>query len=41
MTSQLPETTLLVWYCSRCRKSYKAQPPTEDHAWTAWNSRDG
>lgn len=23
----LPETTLLVWYCSRCRKSCKVQPP--------------
>lgn len=32
MTSQLPETTPLVWYRSRCRKSYKVQPPTEDPA---------
>ncbi|MGW0920580.1 hypothetical protein ACWD3J_16380 [Streptomyces sp. NPDC002755] len=32
MTSQLPETTPLVWYCSRYRKSYKVQPPTEDRA---------
>ncbi|MEU6365712.1 hypothetical protein ABZ876_08145 [Streptomyces sp. NPDC046931] len=23
----LPETTLLVWYCGRCRKSCKVQPP--------------
>lgn len=27
MTEQLPETTLLVWYCGRCRKSCKVQPP--------------
>lgn len=26
MTEQLTETTMLVWYCQRCRKSYKAQP---------------
>lgn len=27
MTTQLPETTLLVWYCRRCDKSCKVQPP--------------
>lgn len=27
MTEQLPESMLLVWYCSRCRKSCKVQPP--------------
>ena len=26
MTAQLPESTLLVWYCSRCRNSCKTQP---------------
>ncbi|MEV5944679.1 hypothetical protein [Streptomyces sp. NPDC051994] len=26
----LPETTLLVWYCGRCRKSCKVQPPTPE-----------
>ena len=30
MTDQIPETTLLVWYCSRCRKSCKVQPPDPD-----------
>lgn len=24
---ELPETTLLVWYCRRCDKSCKVQPP--------------
>lgn len=23
----MPETTMLVWYCGRCRKSCKVQPP--------------
>lgn len=32
MTAELPESTLLVWYCSRCRKSCKVQPPAEDPA---------
>ena len=27
MSEHLPESTLLVWYCSRCRKSCKVQPP--------------
>lgn len=27
MTTQLPETTLLVWYCRHCDKSCKVQPP--------------
>lgn len=27
MVSTLPESTLLVWYCGRCRKSCKVQPP--------------
>ncbi|MEV7975361.1 hypothetical protein [Streptomyces sp. NPDC086519] len=27
MTTQLPESTLLVWYCRRCDKSCKVQPP--------------
>lgn len=27
MATELPESTLLVWYCSRCRKSCKVQPP--------------
>lgn len=27
MSEQFPESTLLVWYCSRCRKSCKVQPP--------------
>ncbi|MCX4232096.1 hypothetical protein [Streptomyces ortus] len=27
MTAELPESTLLVWYCGRCRKSCKVQPP--------------
>lgn len=27
VTTQLPETTLLVWYCRRCDKSCKVQPP--------------
>ena len=27
MTASIPETTLLVWYCGRCRKSCKVQPP--------------
>ena len=26
----IPETTHLVWYCNRCRKSCKVQPPTPD-----------
>ncbi|MBD0743509.1 hypothetical protein [Streptomyces sp. CBMA152] len=26
----LPETTLMVWYCGRCRKSCKVQPPTPE-----------
>lgn len=26
------ETTLLVWYCRACRKSYKVQPPAEEPA---------
>lgn len=30
MTAELPESTLLVWYCSRCRKSCKVQPPDPD-----------
>ncbi|HEY3479011.1 MAG TPA: hypothetical protein VGL02_08935 [Streptomyces sp.] len=30
MTEQLPESTLLVWYCSRCRKSCKVQPPAPE-----------
>ena len=25
--STVPESTLLVWYCTRCRKSCKVQPP--------------
>lgn len=28
MTDQLPESTLLIWYCQQCRKSCKVQPPT-------------
>lgn len=27
VTAQLPESTLLVWYCRRCDKSCKVQPP--------------
>lgn len=27
MVTTLPETTLLVWYCRRCDKSCKVQPP--------------
>lgn len=27
MTVQIPETTHLVWYCRRCDKSCKVQPP--------------
>ncbi|WP_329390092.1 hypothetical protein [Streptomyces sp. NBC_01716] len=27
VTIHLPESTLLVWYCGRCRKSCKVQPP--------------
>lgn len=27
MTAQLPETTLLVWYCRSCDKSCKIEPP--------------
>ncbi|MEZ7005709.1 hypothetical protein [Streptomyces sp. AD55] len=27
MTAQMPESTLLVWYCRRCDKSCKVQPP--------------
>jgi hypothetical protein len=30
VTEQLPESTLLVWYCQYCRKSCKVQPPTEE-----------
>ena len=27
VTAELPESTLLVWYCRRCDKSCKVQPP--------------
>jgi hypothetical protein len=27
VTAQLPESTLLVWYCRSCDKSCKVQPP--------------
>lgn len=27
MTERMPESTLLVWYCRRCDKSCKVQPP--------------
>jgi hypothetical protein len=27
VTAELPETTILVWYCQQCRKSCKVQPP--------------
>jgi len=27
VVTTLPESTLLVWYCGRCRKSCKVQPP--------------
>ena len=27
VTTHIPETTLLVWYCRRCDKSCKVQPP--------------
>ena len=30
MTTHLPESTLLVWYCRRCDKSCKVQPPDPD-----------
>lgn len=32
MSSQLPETTHLFWYCRNCRKSCRVQPPTEQPA---------
>lgn len=32
MTASVPETTLLVWYCRRCDKSCKVQPPAEPPA---------
>jgi hypothetical protein len=27
VTAQIPETTLLVWYCRSCAKSCKVEPP--------------
>ena len=30
MPAEFPESTLLIWYCSRCRKSCKVQPPDPD-----------
>lgn len=30
VTTPIPETTLLVWYCQSCRKSCKVQPPDSE-----------